>query len=263
MDKSKILRCAAFMTVLMFLAGMAVPLLGTSGAPEQKTVARTQEVLTSGAITVIGPTYSSNQYTQIVSAGQYINYNLSISSGSTFDYADLNITWQLETDWNTSVQVSGKMLTWVYYFEADRWINVTVTEKANSSNTATAPIYVQVIADLDVDGLPDTWERKYFGSTAMTDGTGDADGDGWTDAEEYQNETDPLVSNPKPGFLETYSWLIVLIAIVVVVLVLLLVVIMPKMKSKRADDEKKKIAAAVEVEKSLLGLDELEDKPKK
>jgi len=38
---------------------------------------------------------------------------------------------------------------------------------------------------------------------------------------------------------------------------------MPKSKAKRDEDEKKKIAAAVDVEKSLLGMDDLDYKPKK
>lgn len=263
MDKRKGLKWAAFIAIFIMSANFSLLLLGTPGATDEGSVARTQEVLNLDDFTIIGPTFTSNQYSQIISAGQNISYEFSLSAGSTFNYADLDIKWQLETDWNVTVYYFGATLDWVYYVEADRWINVTVTEKANTTNTVTAPIHVQVIADLDEDGLPDTWERKYFGSTAMTDGTGDYDGDGWTDLEEFENGTDPKVSNPKPGFLETYAWLIALLAIIVVVVVLLLFVIMPKMKTKRDEDEKKKIAAAVEVEKSLLGLDELEDKPKK
>jgi pectate lyase len=49
-------------------------------------------------------------------------------------------------------------------------------------------------ADGDNDGMPDAWERVYFGSTSRgssTDSRSDFDADGYTDLEEYLNETDP------------------------------------------------------------------------
>ena len=47
--------------------------------------------------------------------------------------------------------------------------------------------------DSDHDGLPDWWEMQYFG-TLSRDGTGDYDGDGLTDQQEYDLGTNP--SNP-------------------------------------------------------------------
>ena len=44
--------------------------------------------------------------------------------------------------------------------------------------------------DSDGDGLPDTWERAFFGDLSR-DGNGDFDGDGLTDKEEYASRTDP------------------------------------------------------------------------
>jgi hypothetical protein len=54
------------------------------------------------------------------------------------------------------------------------------------SNTASATTAV----DSDNDGLPDDWEWTYFG-TLDRDGTGDYDGDGISDLDEYRNGTDP------------------------------------------------------------------------
>ena len=48
--------------------------------------------------------------------------------------------------------------------------------------------------DNDNDGMPDTWEKAYFDTTTRgkwNDSRGDFDSDGYTDLEEYLNETDP------------------------------------------------------------------------
>ncbi|MFP6874813.1 MAG: LamG-like jellyroll fold domain-containing protein, partial [Verrucomicrobiales bacterium] len=45
--------------------------------------------------------------------------------------------------------------------------------------------------DNDADGLSDPWEIANFGDITTTDGTGDADSDGLTDAQEFAAKTDP------------------------------------------------------------------------
>jgi len=45
--------------------------------------------------------------------------------------------------------------------------------------------------DLDVDQLPDDWERFHFGDTASQDGTGNPDGDSLTNKEEFDLGLDP------------------------------------------------------------------------
>lgn len=46
-------------------------------------------------------------------------------------------------------------------------------------------------ADSDGNGLPDPWEEQYFGAIGV-DPLADADGDGFTNIEEYQNGTSPI-----------------------------------------------------------------------
>ena len=47
-------------------------------------------------------------------------------------------------------------------------------------------------SDLDHDGLPDQWERQHgFDPENLADGSQDADGDGYTNLEEYLNGTKP------------------------------------------------------------------------
>lgn len=48
-------------------------------------------------------------------------------------------------------------------------------------------------ADRDLDGMPDAWESRHGLDPDKPDGTGDKDNDGYTNVEEYLNDTDPTV----------------------------------------------------------------------
>ncbi|MCX4024716.1 discoidin domain-containing protein [Endozoicomonas sp. SM1973] len=72
-------------------------------------------------------------------------------------------------------------------------------EASNDTETASknTSIIIRPKNDTDGDGLPDKWEKKHFGDLSHT-GELDSDQDGYTDFEEYQNQTDP---NQKPQVL--------------------------------------------------------------
>jgi len=61
-----------------------------------------------------------------------------------------------------------------------------------------------VVLDADGDGLPDEWERKYGLSPSNPgDADEDADGDGFTNAEEYAAQTSPVDRNDHPDYLDS------------------------------------------------------------
>jgi uncharacterized protein (TIGR03790 family) len=72
----------------------------------------------------------------------------------------------------------------------------------DSSNSValspTAHITLRATNDADRDGLPDSWERSYFGGIYAFSGTDDADGDGANNLNEYIADTNP--TNPASYF---------------------------------------------------------------
>jgi hypothetical protein len=53
--------------------------------------------------------------------------------------------------------------------------------------------------DTDHDGMPNDWENQYsFNPNNMSDGSQDADGDGYTNIEEFLNGTNPRSGEPTP-----------------------------------------------------------------
>lgn len=70
-------------------------------------------------------------------------------------------------------------------YEAD----VLLAEQDRGNNTVST--YIMLPTDHDEDGMADQWERSTFGSDAF-DATGDNDGDGASNWQEYMGGTDPM-----------------------------------------------------------------------
>jgi hypothetical protein len=75
-------------------------------------------------------------------------------------------------------------------------ITYTATDGALSASR-TATIKVNPEWDTDGDGLADAWELEHFGNLDR-DGSGDFDGDGISDLDEYLDGTDPSDGPPSP-----------------------------------------------------------------
>lgn len=61
-----------------------------------------------------------------------------------------------------------------------------------------AMVVVFPASDRDGDGMDDDWEREYFGDLSR-DGTGDLDGDGILDKDEFERDSDPTVAEIAPA----------------------------------------------------------------
>lgn len=99
------------------------------------------------------------------------------------------------------------------------------SSSGNSSGTVTAPVVTD--NDTDNDGLLDEWENTYFGNLDQGPGD-DPDGDGYTNLQEYQENTNPNNAASHPGAPENqegegvpagaeFPYLVLIAAVVIVI----------------------------------------------
>lgn len=79
----------------------------------------------------------------------------------------------------------------VVNFRATTSVTLSPGFTASSGSTFRAFVFV----DSDSDGLPDSWELQYFGSTTAGAAGGNSDGDSLTNLQEYLLGTNPLSTN--------------------------------------------------------------------
>lgn len=95
--------------------------------------------------------------------------------------------------------------------------------------------------DDDNDGIPDSWEEKYgLNTTDPTDANKDADGDGFSNLDEYKAETDPTDKGDYPRDEEwniwDYGWLIIIIVILIVIIVASIIMLKKRQQSDKESE---------------------------
>ena len=76
--------------------------------------------------------------------------------------------------------------------------NVFVLATSLNDPSKSDRVLASVSLDLDGDGMPDAWERQFFGSPANANATSDHDGDGVSDLLEFLAGTNP--NDPRSAF---------------------------------------------------------------
>ena len=71
------------------------------------------------------------------------------------------------------------------------WTAANDSSASVVANFAPAPFVVAALADDDADGMADAWEIEQFGTLGFSSQSSNADGDAWTDREEFRAGTDP------------------------------------------------------------------------
>ena len=103
-----------------------------------------------------------------------------------YGYASGDYTFVADAGNATTITLSGLDANRIYFFAATAY-DSNGLESDYSEELACNLASTQ---DEDKDGLLDSWELTYFGNLSR-DGSGDFDGDGLSDYDEYVNGTDP------------------------------------------------------------------------
>jgi Tol biopolymer transport system component len=166
----------------------------------------------------------------LTSDGRYVAYrsdSVSIVPGDTNGLPDIflfdrvaNSTRLISTDLSGNACGNGRSLaplfsanSWFLLFGS--WAGNLVDADYNQAGDLFITGLLPFITDSDGDGMDDSWEIQYFGSLSR-DGTGDFDGDGVSDLNEFLTGTDPtdpgssfhvqIISGANPGGPVALSW---------------------------------------------------------
>ena len=109
--------------------------------------------------------------------------------------------WTSGSSANVNFNQALSATVWPWQPNHDYYLRVTNTSAAPQSVALAMNGQNAATEDEDADGLPDAWELLYFPSIGTTNGTGDPDGDGVTNAVEFIDATIPNNVNSAKYFL--------------------------------------------------------------
>ncbi|QHI70347.1 sialate O-acetylesterase [Tichowtungia aerotolerans] len=124
---------------------------------------------------------SPNQYQNDTNSGSYASWTVVRAAQQAVADADPNVgaTETIGDNYLTSVGLSEGVL----HYKTPSLLQIG-EDLGNA-------LFDLCGLDSDEDGLPDAWESERFGDLSTSDGTGDTDGDGVSDRDEYGAGTDP------------------------------------------------------------------------
>lgn len=151
-------------------------------------------------------TNSMKEYVVTVTTGTLWNASVSlICPDGVCPIADTN-----------SVMTNSVRMSWIHVGPPATYYVRVAGFAAFTTGTYSVVVSEQAFADQDHDGMPDAWEKTYFGSTNQpaSGPGGDYDHDGVSNIDEFRAGTDPTNPNSclrvtdilRPGGHEAVSW---------------------------------------------------------
>jgi len=142
---------------------------------------------------LVKPIFLLQPQSQTALVGDTVTFSVAVTGTPPFGYR-----WIYKTTNGLTRQLAPFGLGMPTVTVTNVQLNNAGTYTAAVTNVATLPTlpissagaFLTVLVDSDGDRMPDVWEMAYFGTLAR-DGSGDFDGDGMTDLQEYIAGTDP------------------------------------------------------------------------
>jgi hypothetical protein len=127
----------------------------------------------------LAPNFKTNSKYFYHITNDNIEFDATASTGNIIDYI-----W----DFGDGIFGTGDTTTHSYNEEGNYNVILVVRDGNGLIKSISHTLYVH---DQDADGLPDDWEVDFFGGITQQQGNQDYDGDGLTNQEEYEYNTNP------------------------------------------------------------------------
>ncbi len=125
--------------------------------------------------------------------GETVRFN---ASGSTDNVGIANYTWSIENE-----TLYGEKIEYNFEEIGVHKVKLTVQDGFDNPDSELVNVTVKLKPDMDSDGMPNDWERKYgLDPRDSSDADKDKDDDGYTNLEEFKAGTDPTDGESHPSY---------------------------------------------------------------